>query len=83
VNPPKLLNRVRPGPQKQVIGVGQQDADAEILVEIARTEAFDCRLRTDRHENGRFDSPMGGMEQPGARTGRRTLGNNFKLDGHR
>ena len=62
------------GPQEQMIGIGQQDLDAEILGEVALGESFDRGLRADRHEYRRFDGAMRGVEQAGARAGLRALG---------
>ena len=46
------------GPQVEVIGVGQQDADAEVVREVALREAFDRGLRADRHEDRGFDGSV-------------------------
>ena len=45
-------------PQIQVIGVGQQDADAEILGQVARAQPLDGGLRAHRHEHGGFDGAV-------------------------
>ena len=63
-----------------MIGVGQQDPDAEILGEVALGEAFDGGLRADRHEDGGFDGPVRGVEQAGAGAGVRAFGDHFEGD---
>ena len=61
-----------------MIGVGEQDLDAKAFGEIALGEAFDGGLRTDGHENGRFDDAVVGVEQSGTGAGMRTLGDEFE-----
>ena len=73
------VDQLMSGPQKQVISVGQQDLHAK-LFQIALRKAFHRGLRTDGHENGRFDCPVWRVEQAGARAGSGALGEDFEGD---
>ena len=55
------------GPEKEVIGVAEDDGGADIF-EIAQRHRLDRALRADRHEHGRVDRAMrGGQDStPGA-----------------
>ena len=66
VQPAQLADQFVAGAQEQVIGVGQDDAGVEILREVALGEPFDGGLRADRHEDGRFDVAVRGVQQAGA-----------------
>jgi len=60
------LDQLVAGAQVEVIRVAQQNADAEILRKVALGESFDGGLRADRHEHGRLDIAMPGMQDAGA-----------------
>jgi hypothetical protein len=49
-----------------MIGIGEQDAHAEFVVELARREAFDGGLRAYGHEHGGFDGSVGRVQEAGA-----------------
>lgn len=66
------------GAEEQVISIGQNDLGVEIIGELARSEAFNRSLSSDRHEYGRFDCAVSGVQQTRARTGMGTGGLNFK-----
>ena len=68
------------GAQEKMVGVGQQDADAEIFGEIALGQSFDGGLRADGHEDGRFDGAVGGVQKTGAGAGVGALGHHFEGD---
>jgi hypothetical protein len=51
------------GPKVEVIRVGEQDADVEILGEIALRESLTV-ARADGHEHGRFDITVSGGSTP-------------------
>src|SRR5581483_107862 len=53
----KLADQVDSGPEVKMIGIAEQDLDAESFEHILR-HAFDGGLRTDRHENGRFNGAV-------------------------
>ena len=65
----ELPDRLVAGPQEQVIGVGQDDLRVQIVQQIAREDALNGPLRADRHEDGRFDVAVGGVQDARARTG--------------
>src|SRR2546427_8763863 len=67
-----------PGPQVKMIGVGQQDLDAQPL-EILLGHAFDAARRADRHEGGSLDDSVGRMEEAGARAGARVARGDLEL----
>ena len=69
-----------PGPQVEMIGIGQQDLHAEIFGQVALRESFDRGLRADRHEHRRFDGPVRRMQQSRTGTRVRAFGDNFKGD---
>ena len=46
--------------------------------EVSLRQALDSRLRSDRHVDGSFNNAVRGMQQPGSRSGGRTLRLNFK-----
>ena len=56
-----------PRPQKQVIGIAQDDLGIEIVQQIARQDAFDGPLGADGHENRRLDIAVGRVEDACAR----------------
>ena len=75
-----LADEFVPGPQVEMIGVGQQDLHAEIFGQVALGEPFDRGLRADRHEDRRLDGPVRRMQQSRAGTRVRTFGDNFEGD---
>ena len=68
------------GANEQVVGIGEQNLDAEFSGEVAFGQALDCGLRPDRHENRRSDGPVRGVEQARPRPGARALGHHFEED---
>ena len=62
----------------EMVGVGEEDLDAEVFGEIALGESFDGGLGADGHEDGSFDFAVGGVEEPGAGTGLGALGDDFE-----
>ena len=66
--------------QEQMVGVAEDDAGLEIIPEIALGEAFDGRLGADRHEDGRGDVAVLGVENAGAGARYRAFGEEFKGD---
>ena len=80
VQPAEFADDRRTGPHIQVIGVGQDDACAQVFGEIAFAEPLDGSLRAHRHEDRRFDGAVGGVQEPGARPRVRALGHHFEGD---
>jgi len=67
--------------EKEVIGVGEQDLDAQILREVALGEAFHGGLGADRHEHRGIDDAVRGVETARARTGDGAFGLEFEVKG--
>ena len=61
-----------------MIGVAEDDLGVEVVDQIPRQQAFDGGLRTDRHEDWRFDVAMRGVQNPRPRPRVRTGSLNFK-----
>ena len=61
-----------------MIGVGEQETNAQVFAEIALGQPFDCGLRAHGHEDRCFDGSVRGVEQAGARTCCAALGHYFK-----
>ena len=78
VQPAELLHDVVARPEKEMIGVGEDDLGAG-LAEIVRPQRLHRRVRADRHEDRRVDDAVGGREPAGARG---TVGSE-KLELHR
>src|SRR5205823_5251891 len=76
----ELADKLGAGTQEQVIGVRQQDLDAQLFGEVALSEAFDGGLGADGHEYRRFDRAVRGVEPAGARAGLRALGEDLEGD---
>jgi hypothetical protein len=74
VQPAQAADQLMTGPQEQVIGVGQQDANVQVLGQIPLSQTFDGGLRSHGHEYGRVDGSMRRVQHPGARTGLVALG---------
>ena len=75
-----LADELVPGAQVEMIGVGQQDADAEIFGQVALGEPFDRGLGAHGHEDGGFDGAVGRMQQAGAGARSGALGDDFEGD---
>ena len=78
MQPAQLADQFVAGAEEQVIGIGEQDLDVEILGEVALGQSLDRGLRADGHEDGRLDVAVRGMEQAGAGAGVGTLGKDFE-----
>ena len=76
----QLADQLVAGAQVKVVGVGQQDADAEFFGEVALGQALDRGLGADGHEDGGFDGSVGRVQQPGAGAGLGALGDHFERD---
>jgi Uma2 family endonuclease len=63
-----------------VVSVGEDDAGLELVPKIALVQTFDRCLGTDGHEDGRWDVPMFGVQNAGARLRNRAFGEEFKGD---
>ena len=63
-----------------MIGIRQQDADAEVLGQVALAETFDGGLRAHRHKYGGFDGAVSRVEQSRPGSGVRALGQQLKRD---
>ncbi len=68
------------GAEVEVIGVGEQDFDAEIGGEVALVEPFDGGLGADGHEDRGLDGSMRRVQQTGAGAGGGTFGDDFEGD---
>ena len=68
------------GAQEKMIGVGEEDLDAEVLGEVALAESFDGGLRSHRHEYRGFDGPVRGVEQSSPRAGLWAFGHELEGD---
>ena len=49
-----------------MVGIAQNDLRARFVRQIAVKHALDAADGADGHENGRFDRPVVGRDQPGA-----------------
>ncbi len=76
-----LADEIGPGADIKMIGIGEQDFDAEVVREVALVEAFDRGLGTDGHENRGLDGAVGSVENARASAGGGALGDDFKGDG--
>jgi len=76
-----LADELVAGAEVEVVGVGQEDFDAEIFGEIAVGEAFDSGLRADEHEDRGFDGAVRGVQEAGAGARVRALGDYFEGNG--
>ena len=76
--PPKRADQFVPGPQKQVIGVGEQDADVEVVQQVALRQSLDGRLRADGHEDRGFDGAVRRVKDTGAGAGMRAGREDFE-----
>ena len=76
----KLSHHLDARPQIKVIGVVQQDLDAQLFQRVLR-HALDRGQRAHGHEDGRLHLAMRREEAPGARRAIARL--NLKAEGHR
>ena len=79
--PPSCSISSSPGPQEQMEGVAEHHLVAE-LRDLLGQQAFDGRLRGERHEGGCTDVAVGGAQHPGARQRERVAGCDSQ-SGHR
>ena len=71
------------GTKVEMVGVGEQDFDAEVVGEVALIETLDGGLGADGHEDRGFDDAVRGVEQAGAGAGGGTFGDDLEGDlGH-
>ena len=80
VQPAERADQFMAGTQEEMVGVGEDNAGAQFLAQIALREAFDGALRTDRHKDGRRDVAMIGVDDTGAGAGNGAFGEEFELD---
>ena len=78
-SPPSLRTWSTPGSQVEMIGIAQQNLDAEFFQQILRN-AFDAGKRAHRHEDWGFDFSVG--SEQAAFAGRARSGVNLELQGH-
>jgi hypothetical protein len=74
--PDKFMART----EKKVIGVAEDDGGFEIFPKVPLGEAFDSGLSADGHERGRGNVTVFGVENTGAGTSVRALGEKFEGD---
>src|SRR5579872_3634970 len=63
-----------------MIGVGQQNLNAQVFGQVALRQPLDRSLRSHGHEHRSFDGSVSGVEQAGARPCAGALGDYFKRD---
>ena len=80
-SPPSRSMRSWPGPQVQVVGVGQDDRRAGVA-DVVRRQRLDRGVRADRHELRRLDHAVGQRQAPGP-CPRRAVGRRVDLDRER
>ena len=73
-------NQLGPRTKRQVVGIRQQDAYAQVLRQVAPGEPLDRTLRPHRHEYRRLDGSMPRMQQPRPRPCFPALRHHFKRD---
>ena len=76
----KLPHHLDAGPQIQMVGVIQQDLDAQLFQHVLR-HTFDRAHRSHRHEDRGSHLAVGGEESPGARLAVASF--NLKAKSHR
>ncbi len=76
----KLANGLVAGPQIKMIGVAEENANAEIVEQVALREAFDRGLGADGHKDGRRDGAVRRMENTDARARGGALVRDFEVD---
>ncbi len=76
----ELADQFVAGAQEEMVGVGEDDLGVEIVrCQVALHDAFDRGLRADRHEDGRFDDAVRGVNEAGARAGGGADGFEFEM----
>ena len=78
-SPPSLRTCSTPGPQIKMVGVAEQNLDAEFFQDVLRNALDRCQ-RADRHEDGSLDLAV--RSQQAARAGGAGGGVNFELERH-
>jgi hypothetical protein len=68
------------GTQKEVIGIGQDDAGLEVIEEVVLVESLDGCLGADWHKYGRRDIAMFGVQDACAGTSLGAFGEEFEGD---
>ncbi len=58
----QLPDSIVTGPEEEVVGVGENDGGSQILPKVTLGEAFDRGLGADRHEYGRRDIAVCGVQ---------------------
>lgn len=81
MQPTHLADELVAGAQIKMIGIREQDPDAELFGEVALREAFDRGLRAYRHEDRGLDGAVRRVEQTSPRTGEGALGDRLEGDG--
>ena len=71
-----LLQHVQSRPEVKVIGVAQDDVGVHHIREHVLRHGFDRALGAHRHEDGRADGAVPGLQSPGTGAGMGILGNN-------
>ena len=66
------------GTKEEMIGVGQQEPNGQVIGEIALGQAFYSALCADGHEDGSLDGSMRRVQQTRARTCGAAFGDHFK-----
>src|ERR1035437_7740468 len=80
LHPAELTNHLDTGPQIKMVGVVQQDLDAELFQRVLGY-ALDCRQRSHRHEDWGLDFTVWREEASGA--GGAIAGFDLEAEGHR
>jgi len=80
VQPAQTADEFMAGTQVKMIRIGQQNADAQVVGEVALGEPFDGGLRAHRHEDRGFNGAMRRVKQARARAGMRAFGDQFEGD---
>ena len=73
----RRLDDFHAGADVEMVGVAQQNLCSH-FAQFARVQRLDARLSPHRHEDGRFDYSMRGVDQAGARAGIGALGFEFE-----
>ncbi len=81
MQPAGVANQFMPGTKIKMIGVGQQDLDAQRF-QFLLPHALDGTPRAHGHEHGRLHRAVGGVQQPGPRARDLVFSDDFKPNGH-
>ena len=57
-----------------MVGISEEDLNAEVVSEVALGKAFHSGLGADGHEDGRLNGAVGRVEETSPGTGVRALG---------